>query len=61
MPLVIWQMSARTPEMAQRRRQQLAEGIERDPRLDARMFRITTPEALVTRLHREAGQRGEPS
>lgn len=59
MPLVIWQMSARTPELAQRRRQQLAEGIDRDPRLDARMFRITTPEALVTRLRREAGQRGD--
>lgn len=61
MPLVIWQMSARTPEIAQRRRQQLAEGIERDRHLDVRMFRITTPEALVTRLMREAGQRGDQS
>ena len=54
MPLVIWQMTARTPETAARRRQHLADGIDRDRHLDARMFRITTPEALVTRLRREA-------
>ena len=59
MPLVIWQMSARTPGIAQRRRQHLADGIAKDPRLDARMFRITTPESLITTLCAEAGQEGD--
>lgn len=59
MPLVIWQMSARTPDIAQRRRQQLADGIARDPRLDPRMFRITSPDHLVTTLCQAAEQEGD--
>lgn len=59
MPLVVWSLSARTPEQAERRRQQLREAIARDTRLDPAMFHITTPDTLTTTLLHDAGQKGD--
>lgn len=56
MPLVIWSLSARTPQRAMRRRQQLHDLIAHDPRLDAAMFRITDPSQLaIAARHEEEG------
>lgn len=59
MPLVVWSMTARTAEHAQRRREQLRALIARDPTLDAAMFRITEPNQVVTTLLHETGQKGD--
>lgn len=59
MPLVVWSLSARTPERAERRREQLRDVIARDARLDPAMFHITTPDTLTTVLLHRTGQKGD--
>ncbi|MBH0779385.1 replication-relaxation family protein [Nocardia bovistercoris] len=46
-PLVIWSLTARTETKAEQRRLALVEAIERDQRLDGRLFRIIAPHQLI--------------
>ncbi|WP_081377551.1 MULTISPECIES: replication-relaxation family protein [Rhodococcus] len=47
-PYVIWTMSARTPEIASRRQEALANAISRHPQLPDELFIITAPAELPT-------------
>ncbi|MFV3114241.1 replication-relaxation family protein [Gordonia amicalis] len=47
-PLVIWSMTAATPERAARRRRDLADAIAADRRLPSALFRIVAPDELLT-------------
>lgn len=51
-PLVIWSMTATTPERAARRRRDLADAVAADRRLPSALFRIVAPDDLVTLIER---------
>jgi len=46
-PLVVWIMTASTPQMAERRCTALRTAIDKDQRLDSALFHVITPDQLI--------------